>query len=77
MAFDSPIDYPLFWIVVLSYRYKIRPEVTAKAIHSGQPPIHSIVKRLASPKAKERNLMLILLSFTSCIIFQATHFDIM
>ena len=41
MVFDSPIDYPLFWIVVLSYRYKIRPEVAAKAIHSGQPTAYS------------------------------------
>ena len=61
MVFDSPIDYPLFWIV-LSYRYKIRPEVAAKAIHSGQLPIHSIVKRLATLRAKEKNLMLTLLS---------------
>ena len=75
MVFDSPIDYPLFWIV-LSYRYKIRPEVAAKAIHSGQLPIHSIVKRLAALKAKERNLMLTLLSLHH-VSFSRKHFFVL
>ena len=75
MVFDSPIDYPLFWIV-LSYRYKIRPEVAAKAIHSGQLPIHSIVKRLATLKAKEGNLMLTLLSLHH-VSFSRKHFLIL